>query len=86
MALLNLSGATATLHVVLRKREPLASNDPVIGATCEGCQKLFKPGDVIALVPLGPGGDPANRAACLEGAAHQVVSIPVHWACATGQE
>jgi hypothetical protein len=63
---------------------PSLVSDSEIGQPCPACQVPFAAGDQVAVLVLGPGGDPAARAACLAGQAYQGVAIELHWACRTG--
>lgn len=72
--------------VRLRKFSPLPKEHPLIGDICQACQQPFKEGDITTLVALGPGDDPKAREYCREGNTYNAVAIPIHWACATGEE
>ncbi|MFA5132859.1 MAG: hypothetical protein WC444_06060 [Candidatus Paceibacterota bacterium] len=69
----------------LRKFGPLKQNSPIIGKECPACKHLFKLGDLICLVPVGPGEDVIEQEKCREGKVYNSVAIPVHWTCATGK-
>lgn len=82
-------GAPAPGHVPggmpLRPWPPLDENHPLTrGETCAACRELLEPGHVVTLVAVGPGLDPDARTAALAGAPYNALSVPVHWACATG--
>lgn len=70
----------------LRKFDPLATDHPLLQQDCPACRQTFLPGDVVTLVALGPGDDPAARQRAREGRPYNAVTTPVHWACATGEE
>jgi hypothetical protein len=73
----------------LKKFNPLPDDHPLVakgGPTCAACQHVFVPGDVTALVAIGPGDDPEERERCREGRYYNAVSVPAHWACVTGEE
>jgi hypothetical protein len=73
----------------LRKFEPLKVDHPLVAdraAICPGCHLHFYAGDVITLIPVGPGDNSDERARARAGQPYNAVSIPVHWACATGEE
>lgn len=53
---------------------------------CAACKGAFAVGDYWAEVPVGPGTDPQARAAARERRRYKPATVPVHWACATGQE
>jgi hypothetical protein len=54
---------------------------------CAACHEPFRIGDVHAMVPVGPGNNPEARARARAGLKADVSSaVPVHWACATGEE
>jgi hypothetical protein len=64
---------------------PLPAGHPLLDAMlCAACDQPFQVGDLTTLAPLGPGTD-ARRAA-REGRPYNAVSLPLHWACATGEE
>lgn len=70
----------------LRKFPPLLDNhNLVIGdETCLACQEPFRPGDIVTVVPIGPGLDEEARKRCREGKPYNAVAIAIHWGCATG--
>jgi hypothetical protein len=70
----------------LRKFEPLIQFDALLGHACVGCGADFKIGDVTTLVPVGPGSFQESRARAREGRPYNAVAVPLHWACATGEE
>ncbi len=53
---------------------------------CPGCFERFKVGDTTTLFPVGPGLDPEERANCDAGRAYNAIALPIHWACATGEQ
>ena len=67
------------------KSSPLTSEAPIVGQPCAACNKAFVVGDVLTLVPLGPGDNPEARIAARAGRAYNGVAATVHWACATGE-
>lgn len=71
-----------------RKWGPLAADHPLVDGPdkCPGCDEVFKAGDYVTLVAVGPGVDPENREKAREGRPYTAVAIPVHYACATGHE
>ena len=70
---------------MLREFPPLKAGHPAIGDECPACNQLFKEGDVVTLVPLGPGDSPEAQEACREGKVYNAVAVIVHWACASGE-
>lgn len=69
----------------LQKVGPLEKGQ-IIPYPCPGCEHEFKTGDIMAVIPIGPGEDPEERKNAREGKAHRAVAILAHWACATGEE
>jgi hypothetical protein len=54
---------------------------------CAACHEPFKIGDTHTLVPVGPGNNAEARAKARAGQQPDpVAAVPVHWACATGEE
>lgn len=72
----------------LKKMGPLADTHPMVNdeSTCPACNKRFHAGDFVTLVSLGPGDDPEERARARAGRHFNGIALPVHWACATGEE
>lgn len=71
----------------MRKMGPLSADHPLVGKDeCPGCHELFSAGDYVTLLVVGPGGDPEARARAREGRPYSASAVPVHWACATGDE
>lgn len=72
----------------MRKFLPLPADHPLItdGEKCPACNIQFVAGDVVTLIPLGPGDDPEVRRRVQEGRAYNAIALPIHWACATGEE
>lgn len=70
----------------MRKFSPLLKGDHILTLTCPGCRNKFSIGDEVALVPIGPGLSEDARLRAREGRPYSAVSLPVHWACATGEE
>lgn len=68
----------------MRKFEPLAEGDVILKLTCPGCSVRFELGDVITLVPIGPGIHEDSQARAREGRPYNAISLPTHWVCATG--
>jgi hypothetical protein len=74
---------------VLRRMGPLTADHPLAISderSCPGCDGSFEEGNYLTLVTIGPGADEDERAKAREGRAYNAVSVPVHWACATGLE
>lgn len=72
----------------MKKFPPLPANHPLVldCDVCPACRRAFQAGDVVTLRGLGPGEDPEQRHYCRRGGLFTAVAIPVHHACATGQE
>ncbi len=65
---------------------PLPHGDTAIGERCPACSVPFVHRDWVAIVPVGPGGEPHNRAAARAGAQYIPVNVTIHWACHTGHD
>lgn len=63
---------------------PTDVSESEIGEPCPACGALLEQGDKVAVLILGPGADPAARAAFLAGQQGTVVAVELHWACRTG--
>jgi hypothetical protein len=70
--------------ITLRKYPPLQSENPLIGQECLACFVEFVEGDILTLVPIGPGDNKEERAKCYAGQAYNAQALILHWACATG--
>lgn len=70
----------------MRPMGPLELDHPSVGELCPGCRTVIKPGDYVALVPIGSGDDEDSRRACREGRVYNAVAVVAHYSCATGQE
>lgn len=68
-----------------RKFGPRPKDHPSVGLKCPGCGELFKEGDYITLIPIGPGNDPEEQEKAREGKHYIAVAVEVHWSCATGE-
>lgn len=68
----------------MRKFNPLTSDHPLVGQTCQACRKPFAVGDEPTLIALGPGDDEDGQRRAREGRPYNAVAAPVHWSCATG--
>jgi hypothetical protein len=80
---------TFSYHVILVRSGPIDKEDVLPfnkRSICPGCQLGFSLGDYYALLPIGPGDDTEQRRLCRAGELTLSYSIPVHWACATGEE
>jgi hypothetical protein len=67
-------------------RGPQAADDQAVGQPCPACRIPLAAGDMVAVLILGPGLDPAARANAAAGLPFEGVVTEVHWACATGDE
>jgi len=70
----------------MRKFAPLTDDSQLLKLTCPACHLRFQVGDETALVPLGPGVDTEARERAREKRPYNAIALPVHWACATGEE
>lgn len=74
----------------LRKCPPLAPDHPLLQAPtitpCAACGQHFAAGDVTTLIELGPGDNREDRKLARAGRSYIAAAVPVHWACATGEE
>jgi hypothetical protein len=69
------------------KMGPLSATHPLVDdEECPACHYAFEEGDHVTLIELGPGPSPDDREAARRGATYTAVAVPVHWACATGEE
>lgn len=57
-----------------------------IGTPCVACKELLADGDFVAILPLGPGRNPAARLNARSGFPYDALTIELHWACRTGDE
>lgn len=69
-----------------RKFGPLPADSWMVRepTTCPGCHQLFKAGEVVTLVAIGPGDDPEARQRASEGKPYNAIAIPAHYSCVTG--
>lgn len=65
---------------------PKVVDDQAIGLPCPACQVLLVAGDLVAVLPLGPGLNPVEREKARSGEPYTAVVVELHWPCATGQE
>ncbi len=74
----------------LRKMEPLLEDHPILEDTelpmCFACGVDLEAGDVITLVPVGPGPDTTEQKRASSHQWFAACAVPVHWVCATGEE
>lgn len=77
------------LHPNLRQFR-VTANNPLLhqlpAAQCPACGEYLVLGDFYTLVPIGPSPDPEERRKARNGRCYDAVALPVHWACATGEE
>lgn len=67
-------------------RQPKPVDERAVGQNCPACGVPLAAGDMVAVVVLGPGADPAARAAARGRLPYNAVAVEIHWACATGDE
>lgn len=79
---------TVTVPVSYARFPPLPADHPLVTDCdlCPACRRAFRRGDVVTLRSVGPGDDPDQRQRARAGVNYIAVAIPVHYACATGQE
>jgi hypothetical protein len=65
---------------------PAAVSASEVGQPCIGCLVPLAEGDLVAVVPVGPGANEAARVNALAGLAYEAVTYEMHWACRTGDE
>lgn len=65
---------------------PKPPHEDEIGRPCPACEVPLAPGDMVAVVVLGPGRDLAARLNAKAGLPYEGRAIEVHWACATGDD
>ena len=79
----------------MRKMGPLAGDHPLVlesvmgereSLTCAACGLRFRASEYVTLINVGPGDSREARRKAREGVAYTGVAVPVHWACATGEE
>lgn len=63
---------------------PKAAWHPTVGVLCPVCGEAFRPGDLTAVVALGPATD-RDRARCKRGDEFEAIGQEVHARC-TGRE
>lgn len=66
------------------KAGPIEARD--VGATCPACEQPIRAGQMVAVLILGPGADPDERAKARAGEPYAAAAIDVHWPCRTGDE
>ena len=70
------------MDVRMRVFGPKPENHKSVGTPCAACNVAFKPGDMTALVPLGPGAHPEAQADAKAGQPYNAVAVEIHAACA----
>jgi hypothetical protein len=66
---------------------PAPADERAIGKPCPGCDQPIRREDVVAKLPIGPGGDRDARAKAKTGGTDwPCVYVDVHWSCRTGDE
>lgn len=66
----------------MRSFPPLADDHPSIGGECAACGQALAAGDVVAIIPLGPGADPQAQATARAGGWYSCLGALAHAACA----
>ena len=67
-------------------RGPAQVDLRAVGQECPACKVPLAEGDWTAVLPIGPGADPAARTNARAGLPFESVVIEIHWACHTGDE
>lgn len=72
----------------MRKFGPLTASHPLVedAELCAACKAPFHAGEYVVLLALGPGADPVERHRADAGQPYTAVAIPLHLACAVGEE
>lgn len=65
---------------------PKPVHEEAVGLPCPACSVELAAADVVAALPIGPGPDPAARAAARAGRPYASVVLELHWVCATGDD
>lgn len=73
-------------QVARQRTGPSLVNKAAVGHPCPACQVPLVDGDQVAVIPVGPGADPAARRNARAGLPYECVHIEAHWACVTGDE
>ena len=68
------------------ERGPAMVHILAVGQPCPACHEPLAKGDMVAVIPLGPGPDPKARHNARAGYPFEAVVIEIHWACHTGDE
>lgn len=75
----------------LRKSGPLEHDDELLKnytdlPLCAACGRMFREGDLVGMLSIGPGEDPHEQAKARGNQPYNAVQIPLHWICATGKD
>ncbi len=70
------------------KMGPLLPSHPLCRdmMKCPACHRVFKKGEYVTLILVGPGDDEEAQEKARKGQAYDGVAVPVHYTCATGEK
>lgn len=86
MQIREINGWFVIEHVGPSSTEQAVAGDDLAGFICDACLEPIEAGDLLAVVPLGPGKDAEQRRLCRAGELYDSQTAVVHRACATGEE
>lgn len=68
----------------MRTYAPLTADSPAVrdSLVCPGCNKMFRMGDILTLITIGPGDDEEARERAAAGRAYNAIALPAHAECA----
>lgn len=66
--------------------KPTPVSPSEVGEPCLACRVPLADGDMVAVLVLGPGADPAERFKARHGIDYNAQAVELHWACRTGDE
>lgn len=69
-------------RAAMRSFSPLPQDDPNVGKACAVCGCVHAAGDVVTVIPLGPGADVEHQAKAQAGGWYSCLGVVGHAACA----
>lgn len=66
----------------MRSFAPLPADHPSVGQPCAVCGCLHEPGDIVTVIPLGPGADAEHQAKAQAGGWYSCLGVIGHALCA----
>ncbi len=69
-------------RATMRPFAPLPDDHPSVGQLCAVCGCMHVAGDVVTVIPLGPGADEEHQARALDGRWYTCLGVVGHAACA----